>query len=286
MSVQLQGGEFVRGGDFLPELPMGHPDPDMPTQRRGGSVPRFFRDKVAIETDQGTVYRDVERVEIIVPGDMKGSPVVKVTDLHRQRWPREYDAFKRGLKPTTTGEPIEYWGGLSPAQIATLKAFNVQSVEDIAGLSDTQIQNLGMGMRTLVERAKARVASRTSPEALAERQAVENQSLRDQLGLQKAQLDQALQAVELFRQQMAHLTTGVQMGTIQAPTSHIAPQPMQGGPVPRASIEGAFGPLESQAPIAQAPDGVTPFGTFQPAVPTQDGPDEPRRGPGRPRKIG
>ena len=68
--------------------------------------PRFFMDQDDFRPEisdghkvigYGAVERrDVEMVEIEVPGDAKLKPVHKVGDEHRRRWPDQYKAFKSG----------------------------------------------------------------------------------------------------------------------------------------------------------------------------------------------
>ena len=101
------------------------------------------------------IFDEHEYVYIRIAGD-KGTVVSeKVTDQHRARWPAEYAAWKNKTALASSGTPLEQWPPLSLAQLHELKAVNIRSVEDLAGLSDAGIQKLGMGGRKLVEMAKA-----------------------------------------------------------------------------------------------------------------------------------
>lgn len=103
------------------------------------------------------VYENVEMVKVIQPGE-KEAVTVAVQDIHRARFPRHYDAFKRGLDQQKLGTPLEIAFPTSPDMIATLKAANIFSIEQLAGLSDSSMQNIPFG-RTLCDKAKAYLAS-------------------------------------------------------------------------------------------------------------------------------
>jgi len=120
--------------------------------------PIFYEEAVQSGEMEGRkTYRMEERVKIIMPGNGLAIPVLKVTDEHRERWPREYEAFKQGLEPDLNGTPLEEWAILNKAQVLELKAMNIRTIEDVAGLPDTAIQRIGRGGYALRERAQAYV---------------------------------------------------------------------------------------------------------------------------------
>lgn len=124
-----------------------------------GVWPRFYMDTISDEPEsrrQGRrCFKEEERVEIYMPGNNLNIPVFRVTDEHRERWPKQYEAFKAGLEPPTDGIPLEEWPALNRSQILELKYLNFRTVEDIVNASDTSLQRIGMGARILKERAKA-----------------------------------------------------------------------------------------------------------------------------------
>ncbi len=130
-----------------------------PKTANNGVWPRFYVDTIPDEPEsrkQGRrCYKEEERVEVYMPGNNLTIPVFKVTDEHRERWPREYEAFKAGLAPPVDGVPLEEWPALNRAQILELKYLNFRTVDDIINASDASIQKIGMGGRILQQRAKA-----------------------------------------------------------------------------------------------------------------------------------
>ena len=258
--------QFTRGGDNLPPLPVG-PQEMAPTGR-SEAVPRFYMDKVEVKTADGRlIYPDVERVEILIPGDMKSIVVQKVGDHHRRRWPQQYAAFKAGLTPTTVGQPLEYWGGLTPGQIATFKAFNVHSVENLSGLTDSQIQGMGMGVRALRERAKAWLEVQDKGGAVVQGQAEKIEALEQANAMKDQQIASLGASISALQQQLQYMNGAVQAGIAPQPVNQLVRGIME-QPAQPAVIQGPFGPIDNTG-----------------AAPAEAVPEVPlKRGPGRPPK--
>jgi len=157
---------------------------------------------VRVEVDGVIKWVDREVVQIFIPGDAKAVPVQKVTDEHRDRWPQHYQAFKSNQEPSVDGTPLEMWGGLSKAQVANLKAANIRTVEDIAGLTDGQLDAVGRGARELRIAAQSYVKLQEDRDA-AEFYAREADRERAEKDLTKAQLSEALERLEALEAKMA-----------------------------------------------------------------------------------
>lgn len=117
---------------------------------------RFFRhpqlSKFKSDEAGRPVYDDVEMVSVIQPGEKEEIKVL-ATDFHRYRFPKQYENFKRGVEEIGTGTPLDHLFPSEPGTILTLKGFNVYSVEQLAALSDSAMQQIPMG-RSLADRAK------------------------------------------------------------------------------------------------------------------------------------
>lgn len=118
-----------------------------------GVYPRFYVDSVlnpvATEREGRQIYTDIERVEIVIAGNPYTKPIENVTNEHRQRWSKEYEAFKQGIEMSPDGTPLEMWPVLKPSQILELKALGFKTVEHIRDMNDHAIQRIGMGGRML-----------------------------------------------------------------------------------------------------------------------------------------
>src|SRR6266576_3397047 len=122
----------------------------------GSTRPRFFmepiEDELATAREGRTICREVEMIERLMPSVMQYTiPVNKVTDADRAEFPREYEAFKKGIEPALVGTPIEAWPQLNRAMVTELRALGIRTVEEIAGLDDRGTQRaMGlMGLRNL-----------------------------------------------------------------------------------------------------------------------------------------
>lgn len=133
------------------------------------------------------VYDDVEMVEVFQPGE-KESVKQLATEFHKRRFPKQYEAFKKGIEQTNGGTPLDLLFPAEPGMILTLKSFNVYSIQQLAALSDTGISNLPMAGRQLVERAKAYLATARTGADLHQMEVMQKQiaELQAQLAAQAA----------------------------------------------------------------------------------------------------
>lgn len=139
------------------------------------------------------VGRDVEHVRITPPG---GNHVWEgvVTDVHRQRYERQYDAWKKGQEEPDEGTSLREWPPISPAQIMTMKSLHIHTVEALAACSDGVMQRAGMGAMALREKARTYLKSAEDHGKVAEQMTamrVEMEALRertDQLEQENAKL--------------------------------------------------------------------------------------------------
>ena len=99
------------------------------------------------------VHDDVDLIKIIVPGQ-RDSVVAEATYDYQQRFPRQWAQYKANKEQTGSGTPLSELTWLTAAQIADLKAMNVHTVEQLAGISDAQAHSF-MGFHGLKQRAQA-----------------------------------------------------------------------------------------------------------------------------------
>mgnify|MGYP000633907332 CR=1 FL=1 len=111
------------------------------------------------------IYDDVEYIKIKFPADSKRTLETRADEMHyvphaktqmtyAERFAPSYDAFKREDLSFVSGTPLASTGLFPKAKVAELKALSVVTVEQLAGLPDTNIRKLGMGGRALVDDAK------------------------------------------------------------------------------------------------------------------------------------
>lgn len=147
-------------------------------------------DKFASDKEGLPVFRDVEMCRIRFPADRNRTLVVRAhAEFKKQgnkiityamKYPRQYERFKRDLAPVVQGTPITELPFLTEAQRKTLRAREVYTVEQLADLSRTAGQGLGMGWVAMQEKAKVFLAT-AKDVALSAKLAGENAELLERI---------------------------------------------------------------------------------------------------------
>lgn len=106
-----------------------------------------------------------------------------------------YKAWKAGMELPETGTPIVRWPAVSPAQVAALLNANVRTVEDLAAANESTITQIGMGGRSLKQRAEAWLQSSADTGKVAEEVASLRQA-KEELKTQNEALLKRLAALE------------------------------------------------------------------------------------------
>lgn len=132
------------------------------------------------------IYDDVEMVSVIQPGE-KDEVKTLANDWHRRRFQKQYEAFQKGLEQAVTGTPLELLFPAEPSTILALKGNNVFTIEQLAGISDTAMNNIPMG-RTLADRAKAYLQASVGGQGFHQMEAMQKQiqELQEQLAAAQA----------------------------------------------------------------------------------------------------
>lgn len=135
-------------------------------------------------------------IRIMVPGDKSTIWEEAVADRHKQRFPNQWMAWQIsegiiGGDGDIPGWKLAEWPELGEEQVRELLYLRFQTVEQLAGANDRQVQGLGMGGVMLREKARVALRDRMGAETKAALDAKdkENQELRDRLDrLEKAML--------------------------------------------------------------------------------------------------
>lgn len=149
-------------------------------------------DRAASQKAGHYVAKDVEFIKITPAG---GNLIWEgeVTDVHRQRYERQYDAWQKGLEPPEDGTPLKEWPPISPGQLQTMMAMHIRTVEALAQAPDTAMQRAGMGAMTLRDKARVYLQNAEDHGQVAEEIAslrLENETLKGRLEeLEKALAD-------------------------------------------------------------------------------------------------
>lgn len=145
------------------------------------------------------IFDNVEMVKIRFAGE-KGTELVAPAHTpsakgpdgewmsYAERFPRHYHAFKSDQHMTVEGTPLTEATFLDAGQRASLRAVNVHTMEQLAGLEGKALSAAGMGTRKLKEMAEDYLA-RAKDGAQSSRLASENEALRNRLDALQDQLD-------------------------------------------------------------------------------------------------
>ena len=143
------------------------------------------------------IFADKEFIRIITAADKRSEVYREVTDGDRDRFHEQYKRFKEGLegKDQIVGTRLSEWPHLTASQVKELEGINIMTVEQLAALTDTAKQTLGMGANTLVAAARAYLESaKDSSTAVA--LAAENERLRNDVTMLTEQVKELASRLE------------------------------------------------------------------------------------------
>jgi hypothetical protein len=107
------------------------------------------------------IFEDVECIRIFTPGDRENvvdrpiwdEPLNPHSDTVRFR--QQYEAWKAGKgTEKLQGTPLSAWGVLTRSQVEELAYFKVRTVEELANVSDGNLQKLGHGYVAVRQQAR------------------------------------------------------------------------------------------------------------------------------------
>lgn len=180
---------------------------DIPMEDLGGSaaggaaMARFFahqvKDTAKSEALGRPAYRTVDCVSIVIPGDNGNIVERRVKPSDKERWPKQWEAYRKQQDYVPDGTLLDNWPRLSRGQVEDLKYNNIFTVEQLSDVPDNLLDRLGMGARRMREHAKAYIeaASTGVPSA---RLVEENDRMKSQVQLLTSQLSDLTRKLELY----------------------------------------------------------------------------------------
>lgn len=164
------------------------------------AIPHFYlrqvRDEAATLASGSVVYKEEEFVRIRIPGDRFNVIDTNVSDHHRQRWPRQYEAFKAKKEQKVEGFPLEAWPVASPAVVSSLAEIHIQTVEQLANMAETGLPKM-QGIREIQMRAREFITAKADSASVIKLQrTMEDQ--RKQLELRDEAIQQLQRRLEVL----------------------------------------------------------------------------------------
>lgn len=94
-------------------------------------------------------------VKINVPGDSRSEWDRPVKDADKERWADKWEAYTAKQSQVGNQVLLEDSGIFNEARIKIYKSFNIETVNQLAGMADGFVQQVGMGTRDDVKKANA-----------------------------------------------------------------------------------------------------------------------------------
>jgi hypothetical protein len=105
---------------------------------KGMAIAKFFKGQVKDEAKsaaQGRIcYRDVDMIQVIIPGDKHNVVMRKIKPSDKVNYPKQYEAFRKMEEFVPEGTLIDNWPLLSRSQIEDMKYQGIFTVEQLANL--------------------------------------------------------------------------------------------------------------------------------------------------------
>jgi hypothetical protein len=112
------------------------------------------RDEAKSLEEGRPMFKDEEYVRIMVPGDKDSIVIRPARDMDKQRFQKQYDAFKSGEGEYHEGTPLKAWPMVTRGQVEELKYFGVHTVEQLSDLADVHVGKF-MALGVLKQQAQA-----------------------------------------------------------------------------------------------------------------------------------
>lgn len=161
------------------------------------------------DPDSGEIHTEYEVLEQCENGDIP-EPL---------RFPRAWNRFLRRSTAAHDGLPIEEWGAISKTYAASLKAMNIHTVQALAGLSDSNAQNI-MGAVKYRDLAKAFLSERAKTALVAQEQEKAARAQEESADLRR-QVKELQDSVMQLTQALTQGTALPQALAGRVPTEHV-----------------------------------------------------------------
>lgn len=148
---------------------------------------------VESEKEGRPVFREIPHIRIIIPGDRNVEYIDRASEYFQQLYPQAWARFQASQKEGIVGTPLEQWPMMNRALVKEAHYYNIHTVEQLAEISDANVQRLGMGWTEWRRKAQAYIAAARG-DADRSAQDSENQRLKDEIEALKAQFEAMAEA--------------------------------------------------------------------------------------------
>ena len=133
-------------------------------------------------------FKEVEYIEIRVPGQRDAQACRPATYRDKQRFPRHYEMFQKRVEMPDDGTPLGQWPQVSRAQVEELGFLGIKTVESVAAMADVHAHKMHGGLM-LKRRAAEWLEESNATALIAEKEALQ-QRISDLEASMKAMMAQ------------------------------------------------------------------------------------------------
>lgn len=120
----------------------------------------LLQDMEASKKEGRPIYKEVEWIDIRIPGNKDNIVIRPVRPGDKTRFPRHYQLFQNrmaGAKEELVGTPLSLWPQVTVAQIKEFEYFNIRTVEQLAAIPDSAASKFP-GINQLKQKAEEYLA--------------------------------------------------------------------------------------------------------------------------------
>ena len=139
-------------------------------------------------------FKEVEYIEIRVPGQRDAQACRPATWRDKQRFPKHYDMFKKRVEAPEEGTPLGQWPQVSRAQVEELGFLGIKTVESVSHMADVHAHKMHGGLM-LKRRAAEWLEQSEATALIAEKEALQTR-IADLEASMKAMMSQKVPAEE------------------------------------------------------------------------------------------
>ncbi len=112
---------------------------------------KFFyknvQNKMESRKQNRPIFKEKLYIEIRVPGQRDAQACRPATHSDKNRFPLHLEAFEKRTEPPTEGMPLNEWTMITRSQAEEFSFLNVKTVEQLASMKDTNIQQFMNGYK-------------------------------------------------------------------------------------------------------------------------------------------
>jgi hypothetical protein len=137
---------------------------------------KFFlkerEDKAQTVATGSPKFKEVEYIEIRVPGKRGAQACRPATWRDKQRFPRHYEMFQKRVEMPEEGTPLGQWPQVTRSQVEEFSFLGIKTVENAANMADVHAQKIQGGLM-LKRRAAEWLEESNATALIAEKEALQ-----------------------------------------------------------------------------------------------------------------